>query len=288
MSESVVADFVASFDASSLATEEPVTGRVLLSDRQLVFAVNDDETMRIPLEAVFDVAVGTVPPELSGFFDSTVTIAFERQGTEVATVEADDGTIEKFSTVLFKTILNGTPTRVKHPAREAGRVTDASFRPARLAVESESVWFRGPEGDVQIGLGGVTSFDRSVRSVGDSDRPAIEVRHTTDGRPVVTMAVTESPRTLSILGRYLRLEYAELLEGLEDIDLSGQEIELLVGIYSGAGDHLARVVDVEPATVPAVLDRLDGEGLIEDTAGAPELTPTGQVVVTEYLERVND
>lgn len=287
MSESVVADFVGSFDASSLGTDDPIKGRVLLSERQLVLAVDDSEAVRIPVERIFDVAVGTVPPELSGFFDSTVTIAFERDGREVATVEATDQKIEKFSTVLFKTLLNETPVRVKHPAREGGRVTDAAFRPARLALETGRVLFRGPDREVELGLGAVVSFDRSVRSVGGTERPTIEVRHTTGRRPVVTMAATESARVLSILGRYLRLEYAELRETVEETELSPEETELLLGVYSGAGEQLAGVVGVEPATVRVLVDRLEEKGLIEDGPRGPALTSAGQVVITERLERVN-
>lgn len=129
MSESVIADFVATFNSERSTRAEPVKGRVLLSQKRLVLAADNSKTT-IPLSAIFDVAVGHVPPDLGDFFDSTVTVAFEKGDDRfVAVVEADDETIEKFSTVLFKALLNGTDTTVQHPAEIGGRVTTPSTFP---------------------------------------------------------------------------------------------------------------------------------------------------------------
>jgi helix-turn-helix protein len=292
MSESVIADFLATFNAENTAHGEPTRGRVLLSQKRLVLAATDAERTTVPLSAVFDVAVGHVPPGLGDFFDSTVTIAFERGGDRyVAAVEADEETIDKFSTVLFKTLLNGTEMTVKHPARVGGRVTDRDFRPARLSIEPRRVRFRGESSTLDIPLSTVTGFGRSRREVGGSGRQVLEVRHMDEGESTMTLAATDSARKMSILGRYIRLEYSELLADVRELDVSKAEKEVLVALYSGAGSEglsLPRIVDREPQEVTMLLNRLQEEELVVDARGGTKLTPKGRVVVNTHLEDVND
>jgi helix-turn-helix protein len=291
MSESVIADFVAKFNSESTARGEPVKGRVLLSQKRLVLAANDEEKATIPLTSIFDIAVGHVPPDLGEFFDSTVTVAFERDGSRyVACVEADDEKIEKFSTVLFKAIVNGTDVMVKHPARMGGRVTDAAFEPAKLFLQPRAVTFKRGGEAIDIGLSTVTEFGRSDREINGSKQPTLEVRHMQSGQSMMTLAGADSPRKMSILGRYLRLEYTDLMNELRDVELSGDEKQLLVALYSGAGEQdvsLAKVVDADPSNVTMMLNRLQEQELVADGESGTTLTPKGQVVVSNHLEDVN-
>jgi helix-turn-helix protein len=292
MSDSVIADFVARFNAEHTAWRDPIRGRILLNRKELVLAASESDTITIPLSAVFDVAVGQVPPDLGDFFDSTVTVAFERSGSRhVACISADVETIDKFSTVLFKTILTGAETTIRHPARVGGRVTDREFTPAKLSVDRRSVRFLTGEDAVEIALENVTAFDRNTREIAGTDRPVLEVRHMHRGESRMTMATTDSSRTLSILGRYIRLEYAELMADVEDIDLSTVETEILVALYSGAGTggvSLPAIVDANPQQVTMTLNRLRDEGLVADTDEGTTLTPMGRVVVDNKLEEVNE
>lgn len=291
MSESVIADFVAKFNSESTPGAEPVTGRVLLSQKRLVLAANRGEKATVPLSSVLDVAVGQVPADMEEFFDATVTVAFKRDGNRyVAAIEADEEKIEKFSTVLFKALLNGTEMRIKHPARLGGRVTDREFTRAKLAVGSGTVTFKSDERTVGISLSTVTAFDRNEHELGGTTRPMLEVRHVENGQSMLTLAATESARKLSILGRYLRLEYSELMAELEEIDLSAEQKEILVALYSGAGGEgmsIASVVDAEPAQVTMLLNGLEEVGLVTTAGGETTLTPKGRVVVSNHLEDVN-
>lgn len=292
MSESVIADFVAKFDSDATTRPEPYKGRVLLSKRRLVLATNDDDKLTIPLSSILDIAVGHVPEELSGFFESTVTVAFLRNGAEhAAVVEAPNEKIEKFCDVLFKASLNGTEMTVKHPARVGGRVTDAAFEPAKLVVKPQLVRFSGSDRTVDIPLSAVTEFSRSNRKIGGASRPVLEVRHMHDGQSTLTMAATDSGRKMAILGRYLRLEYSDLMAELEDIELTGDKKEILVALYSGAGTEgvsLAQIVDIDPSQLTILLNRLEEDELVVDSKDGTKLTPKGQVVVSKYLEDVND
>lgn len=291
MSESVIADFVGNFNAEVMATNEPVKGRVLLSQKRLVLAANENDKFTIPLSSVFDIAVGHIPPDLGDFFDSTVTVAFERgQERYVAVVEAEDDKISKFSTVLFKAILNGTETTVKERARVGGRVTDEAFSTARLFVEDGSVEFRSQGENFTVALETVTDFQRTTREINGSDRPTLTFRHMMEGTAVTTMAAMASPRKMSILGRYLRLEYSDLMEDLRDIELTNDKTELLVAIYSTgdmAGMPLADILGVDGSQVTMLLQDLEADGLVQDSPDGPALTPKGEVVASRYLEDVN-
>lgn len=291
MSESVIADFVAQFDSSVATRSEPTKGRVLLSEKRLVLAVNNNDRLTIPLTKMLDVAVGHVPDEIQGFFESTVTVAFELQGRRhKAVVEADNDTIQKFATVLFKAILNGTRTTIKHPARVGGRVTSESFVPARLYLRSRSVRFKKDDEIVEIELPRVTKFSRANRDINGQSQPVLEFQHMPSGEAMVTMAALNSRRKMTILGRYLRLEYTELMNELKDIEITGDEKEILTAIYSGGGQEgvsLAGIVDIDPSNVTMILNRLEEKELVVDTPSGTQLTPKGQIVVNRHLEEVN-
>lgn len=288
MSESVIADFVAKFNASASERTEPATGRILLSQKRLVLATDAGKTT-IPLSSIFDVAVGQVPQDLGKFFDSTVTIAFRKgDHRHVAAIEAGDDKVEKFSTVLFKALLNGTTMTVKHPARLGGRVTNAAFQPAKLVLKPRMVRFKRPDSPVTVDLSTVTSFERSQREVDGKPREVLSVRHMQDGQAMTSLAAIDSGRKMGILGRYLRLEYSDIVADLEDISLSGDETELLVAVYStGPGVSLANVVDVEPSQVEMLLGGLREKGLLADGQAETELTAKGRIVVSDKVEDVN-
>jgi len=291
MSESVIADFVGQFNSEVASRSDPIKGRVVLSQKRLVLAASEDDKLTIPLESIFDIAVGQVPPDLGNFFRSTVTIAFERNGKRlVAAVEADDEKIEKFGTVLFKAIINGTETTVKERARIGGRVTDEQFKRARLFLKPATVEFRRDDGSFIVDLKTVSDFERTSREISGASRPVLVVRHMQDGTAVTTEAALASSRKMSILGRYLRREYSELMDELANVELTKGKKEVLVAIYSTgdmAGMPLASILGKDSSEVSMLLQDLSEDGLIQDGADGPTLTPTGQVVASRHLEDVN-
>lgn len=288
MSESVIADFVGNFNSEASARQQPVKGRVLLSEKRLVLAA-DEGRVTIPLTSIFDIAVGTVPDGLGEFFNATVTVAFERNGNRlVAAIEADDDKIEKFTTVLFKAVLNGTDMTVKHPARIGGRVTGESFEPAKLFLKPRAVRFKRTDDAVDVRLSAVNGFDRLAREVNGANQSVLAVRHMPGGQSLTTLAATQSGRKLSILGRYLRMEYSDLMADLDDVDLTDDQIETLVAIYStGPGVSLANILDMEASQVTMVLNDLRDDELAVDGEDGPQLTAKGRVVVGHHLEEVN-
>jgi len=291
MSESVIADFVGNFNTSLVQRAEPAKGRILLSQKRLVLAADgsDEGKMTIPLSQIFDVAVGQVPPDLGNFFDSTVTIAFNKNSTRhVTAIETGDEKIEKFSTVLFKALLNGTAMTIKHPARLGGRVTGEQFNPAKLFLKPRAVKFKSADSTVVIDLSTVTDFDKKQREIAGSTREVLAIRHMQNGQSAMSLSACDESRKMNLLGRYLRLEYSEIVDDLRDIEFSEQETELLVAVYStGDGVSLSAVLDIDASQVTMMVTELEEKGLLTSTDSGTELTPKGRIVVSDKLEDVN-
>jgi len=285
VSESVVADFTARF-VTDAGAGEPVRGRVLLSRDRLVLAAGDGKTT-VPLADVFDVTVRDVPQAVADFFDDTVTVGYRRGGDRhAAYIEAEKDAVDRFSQLLYTVLLDGTAVAVTHPARVGGRVTDASAARGRLALRSGGVSFRCDGRDVGIDLDDVVGFGRERRTVEGTTRPVLSIRHVDGDRVLTTELAVASREKLNVLGRYLRLEYGEVMAEVRDIELSQVEKEVLVGLYSGgSGADLAALLGVESSRLSMVLNDLVGKELVDEEGTA--LTGKGRMVVDDRIEDVN-
>jgi helix-turn-helix protein len=289
MSESTVADFTARFALEEGGTRpEPTRGRVVMSQRRLVFVTADGKTT-VPLSAVVDVIVGQVPQEMRELFDDSLTVAYrDGSATRTAVVEGGGETIDRFRTVLFRALINNGEALVKHPVRVGGRVTDASARRARMQIGDDGIRFRTPDDAFRIEPTEVIDFDRGQRSPDGTERPTLLVQHTDDGEAVTSLVAPASKRLINLLGRYLRAEYEALRADIADLELTEAEKQVLVGVYAtGGAIDFASLLDGDAARVTRVLNGLTEKGLIEDGPDAAELTAQGRVVVTERIEDVN-
>lgn len=288
MSEHVIADFVGQFFLTDMERDDPVRGRIVMSPKRLVL-VGDDHKVTIPTDDMFDIAVGHVPPEMREFFSDSVTIAY-RDGDQrrMAVIEAESDTVDKFATVLFKAQLNGQQATVHHPARRGGRVVDTSVTTARLSVDTGTLSFSGPETEFTIELATVTDFEKESRTLDGETRPALSVRHVPGTTALVSVVALPSERVMNLLGRYFRLEYSDIVEGLSDISLTDDEVQVLVAIYSaGEGVDPLNVVSADASQTTMVLNGLREKELIADSDVGTVLTPKGRVVVNSRLEEVN-
>jgi helix-turn-helix protein len=288
---SVLAEFPAHVVLETTDVDGPSEGRVRLTEDELLLAPTTEEREAVALTAVFDVSVGTVPQIFDPLPGTPVTVAYRDEDTRVAaTISTDEETTAKFTTVLFKVLLNGTTATIKHPAKVGGRVVDSAFRGGLLSLSAGAVEFETNEGPITVGLDGVIDFDRETRTIEGSERPVLSVSHMTNGEALTTLAATESNRKLSLLGRYIRTEYQQVVDSLRELELSEPETETLTTIYSTGGTDvsLGSILDEKPKRVKRILHALHRKGLIESGEGGPVLTAKGQIVVNEYLERVND
>jgi helix-turn-helix protein len=287
MSESAIADFVTSFIPDTATHTEPVRGRVVMSKRRIVLAT-DDQKVAIPLQGVFDVQHETAPGDLAAFFDDTVTVGYEREGDRrVAVIEGGGDTVERFVVLVFKGLLNGSTVYAKHPARRGGRVTDQSFESGALAVSDGTVAVRGDAG-VDLDISTVTHFERVERDINGSSRSLLSVRHMGDTGQVTSELALDSGRKMNLLGRFIRLRYTHLKQDLTDVDLTEEEVEALVAIYSsGSSANLATVLGVDASQLTMYLNDLIDKDLVEDTEAGTELTSLGMAAVSEHIEDVN-
>jgi helix-turn-helix protein len=288
MSERVIADFVGHFFVTDMDREDPVRGRIVMSQKRLVL-VGDDRKVTVPTAAMFDIAVGHVPPEMRSFFSDSVTVAYRTdEGRRMAVVEAESETVEKFATILFKAHLNGRTVTVEHPAERGGRVVDSAIRKAKLTVADGALAFSGPDVDFSIDLATVTDFEKEMRTLGGESRPALAVRHVPRTTALLSVVALPSERVMNLLGRYFRLEYSDIVEDLQDVSLSDEEVQVLVAVYSaGEGVDPLEVVAADASRTTMVLNGLREKGLVVDGDDGTALTPKGRVVVNSRLEEVN-
>ncbi len=288
---SVLADFTGRFSVAGSERDGPVDGRVLLSESQLILATSEDDRETIPLTGIFDVTLGNEATAIDPMSGSPLTIAYRSGSTRTtAVVAAEESTTEKFRSVLFKALLNGTNVTLKHPAKIGGRVLDTPFIGGLLSLNSSGVVFDTEDGPVTVPLSSIVDFDRETRAVDGRDRPVLVIAHMDNGQALTTVAATESTRDLSLLGRYLRRTYDAVLDSIRELSLSEAETEALAALYStGETDvSLSAVIDADPQTVQRILHALHEKGLVESGDSGPVLTANGQIVVTQYLERVNE
>lgn len=288
MSESILADFVGRFMVNTHPDADLEPGRVLMNQSQLLLVAEDDR-MKIPIDDVFDVNIGTVPSEISDFFGHPVTIGFTYLGDRhVAVITADREEIQDFTGSLFKSILDGTTAWVKHPARIGGRVTDSSPETASLLLGDRQLRFVDLADPIELDLETVTHFERAQRSVRGQTRSILRVRHMEGGSSVTTETLVENERKMGLLGRYLRIEYRELMEEVRDLELKDGEMELLVALYSGGDDaDLARMLGESTNTITMRLNDLTEKGLITEAGSNTTLTSRGRMLVGQEIEAVN-
>lgn len=286
MSESVVADFIARFAFQD--TPDPRRGRVVLSQKRLVLA-GDDSKVTIPLSAIFDVSVGRVTKELTEFFEHTVAVGYRKDGTSrSAIIECGKDELERFTHVLFKALLDGASVLLKHPARVGGRVTDAESERSRLRIQPDFVGFTGESSAVKIEISRVIGFEREQRTLGGQKQGIVSIRSFRGGDAVTTEIALPSERETNLFGRFIRQVYSDLREDLQGVDISDDEIEVLVALYTAGGDtNLARVLDADSSRVTMLLNSLQEKGLVEDDGGEIGFTNQGLMVVSNRVEAVN-
>ena len=296
--ESIVVDFIANFVAGGNAAFDPVKGRVLMSERRLVLATSSTKTT-VPIASIFDIAVGQVPPEVEEFFDYTVMVGYvENDRRKTTVIGGDRETIEKFSLLLFRAVLNGSVALLTHPAKVGGRVMDTPERKSGLHLDYESVWFKGgditdaEDGPVSIDLASVVFFEVVERGGGAGDVDGtclvLSVQHVDDGQTVTSEIAMASRRKMNILGRYLRLIYHWIKSDVRDIDVEEHELEVLVGLYSTSeGIDRASLLDIDEDELDVRLESLHDDGLITDEERPVDLTPQGRFIVNEEFEDIN-
>lgn len=279
MSESAIADV-----RVKVVEEGDLTpARALLSPRQFVLATADD-TRTIPLPGIEDVTAGYVPEGASDLLEDAMTVSYERDGaTRRLVLQAPREKLEPFVTLLFTALLSGATVRVKHPAREGGRTTDAAPREAAVTVHDWGVEFARQGRTFAIRQAEVIGLDRTERQFDGDRRPAIVVDHRRGEVAVTTEIAGPDRRRLNLLGRYLAIDYRSVLGEIRDIEVTEAELEALVGLYTTGGDAaIERLVTAGPAD--GLVDGLRKKELL---TGEGDLTRLGRALISNRIEEID-
>ncbi|APW97381.1 fla operon protein [Halobiforma lacisalsi AJ5] len=297
MNEDIVADFTGHFFLGQSGGEDggsggkPVNGRIIMTKRRVVLASSDGKET-IPLSRVVDVNVGSVPNHVKQFFNDTVTIGYrdEEGSTRSAVIESKGEIAEKFVAILFRCLLNGRKVAVKHPARVGGRVKDTPVVPGKLRIKNRRIEVQTKGGNFSFDVERVMSIDRGNKIGESDDRVTLVVKHIDDdsGLTKTSLIAPSKSQYVNLLARFLRLEFDELREEVDDIDLSDPEKRVLVSVHATGGDiDFTNMLDGDPAYVTNVLNSVRNKDLIVESGDEISLTPKGRIIVSERIEDVN-
>ena len=269
---------------------QPTDARVVLGETELLVAA--DETVQIPLSAVVDVAVDYVPDGMDDVFADTVAVAYRREGSRRLAVGEFPGRRQvDAADALFEALLAGETVLVTHPARVGGRVTDERPRSCTVVPEGRRLVFRADgETVTTVEPRELIHAERGRQRIADGGgtRKAVKVRHRDGGDPVTTEFGAETDRLFRVLERRITHDYRRREERLRELDLSDEETETLVALYS-AGDEVdvGMLLDVDPDGLGRILESLADAGLVDLAGEAPGLTAMGETAVSERLDDVN-
>lgn len=298
----------APFVSETVTGGSVTTGSVGLADGDLVLGLEPDSTEStdpsfvIPVETVVDFSIAY---EEDGLEQSAVAVA-ARLDDEKVVVSIGLEERSAFMTALFGNLIGGTPAVVTHPQREGGRVMENAPVPAMLDVANGRIKLR-PLGSLDadpetaadeeplaiIDPETVTEVDTCLQRYGTTSWKSIEVTHRPESADtdLSTRTGFKSPRNTKLLNKFLTQQHKHQMNRLQNISLSAQAKQFLVGMHSfQAGSmgpiELAEMIGLDEANLSQLLKTLVSKGLIDQTE-SPELTAFGRIAVTEKLDDVN-
>ncbi len=290
MTEDIVADFTGRFFINAGDDSTPTSGRIIMTKRRLVLATTDDKTT-IALSRVIDVNVGSVPNHVKNFFDDSATIGYEGADGSIQSVviESEGETLETFVAILFRCLLNGRTVAVKHPARVGGRVKDTPVTTGKLRIKKRSIEIKTNREVISLGIETIMNITRSNKLGDRAERVTLVVKSIDDDGLSMTSLISPSKgQYVNLLARFLRLEFDEIREEIEEIDLSDPEKRVLVSVHATHGDiDFTNMLDGNPAYVTNVLNSVKNKDLIVENGDRLSLTPKGRVIVSQRIEDVN-
>lgn len=253
------------------------TGRILLSNRRLVIADNDN-SRTIPLSDITGIgdrvdvnqAIASVPDYLS-----------LRLEDDVLLLAPDE--VETFELQLYQAILDGATVLVRHPALKGGVVQETTFERGRVKLSDADVVFATASGTlVQVELGDVSAIEAERRTVKGSTRPVLGIEHTDDGTSVRT-ELAGKPHHLAVIKSYL---HDESSANRVDLDLEQRHVEVLMALYSGVNPFdIPDFVGLEVDAVEAIFAELIDLDVLDEVRVRTEveLTARGRNLASEAM-----
>jgi DNA-binding MarR family transcriptional regulator len=102
-----------------------------------------------------------------------------------------------------------------------------------------------------------------------------------------THLALRSPRKMNFLGRFVRLEFMNLQEEVSAMDLSDEELQMLLSISNNDGSEPTNPFDLEPSSLTMLLNGLESKGLVLEADGATRLTSRGRLALQCHQDAIS-
>lgn len=247
-------------DGRKVPDIEWIPGRILLSTKRLVLASNEGKRT-IPLSKIATIKGRQDANKPLAKVSSYLSLQAGNDVTLIAPKEH-----EVFEQSLYNAILNQQVIAVKHPAVEGGVVQGTPWEKGRLTLEFEgddtTVALAVASGEfVEIEIDDVGIVEESDGDVMGNERHIVEVSHTVEATAVETH-ISGPRQKVNVLKSLLRKGEQQ---NETDTDLSGEQHEVLMALYSGVSPfQIPEFVGMDVDRVEEIYDQLIEAGLLEE------------------------
>lgn len=289
MTQDIVADFKGKLLTSDIDRVKPMKGRILLSRERLVLVTGSDKKTII-ISNIVSTNPAATDAKLSQFFDTCVAIAYEQQGEnrKQAVIGGSAANIRKFRTLLYKLLIGNDTVLVEHPAKRGGVVTETSPDRMLLSVNECSITLKREDDRIKLNVRDVVGCGHEQRELGQQPRPTLSIDHRKESTTVTTRLSLLSEQKLMFLSQFLRMNHRELMQDIDDIQLTDIELQYIIGLYTE--DEAIDPQTIMAGEVPdkhELLPTLNEKELVSREGTRPSLTTRGEVFAIEQLDVVN-
>ena len=186
-------------------------------------------------------------------------------------------------------LLTETPAGAISPAIRGGRVTNTTAVAGRLTVEDRLIQVQTSDittGTVIIRLSDVVYVRESNHVIDGTTVDTVSIRHLEPPSNVLTTAVhVWDDREREVFTNYVRRYYRKQKQQLTDIELTDEQLELLVTIYFKINQFdISDVLNRPTAEIRSLFGPLREAGLIGQGGVGSMLTARGFMYVNEELD----
>lgn len=279
------------FAAQGVENGRPAGGSVVLGQREVVLVSRDQtgvaDTLRIPFDAIVDIAPGYVPGPLEGVFDDTVGVAYNnsREKRQIAVCELPREIGWDVQQTLFASLLDDIEVVTAYLSEGIDDITEIDPETKMLSTTPRTLKLDDPDSDalpVRIRLSTIVGIEQKPMETEVGYEMGLTIHHLRVNANVVTMEVRPTDEVeKQLLGRYLTEYHDRQVEKARNASLSNEQREVLDALHdAGDGRDLVAIVDMNTARVANVVASLKDLGLVRDSRTGVALTGTGYLVTS--------
>lgn len=278
------------FAAAGFERGRPTGGTVVLGQAELLFLSRDEsgvsKALTVSLDGVANLKPGYTPDSLEGLFEDTVGIAYRDEDDErrIVVTEMPPDLRWQFTQRILAQAMDGQSAVVTHRPTDPGTVGPDE---RRLVAETGYLGLESTDSEqpVEIPLSKLVAVDYGKLDGETGYEKGLRVDHLERTGTVVRTEIRPTDEAdTRLLNRFLCHYLDRKRETLTGESLTPDEREVLDGLYGVDADRtLVSVLDKDPETLSAAVDRLDELGLVVEDNGT-QLSGTGYRYVNDEYE----